>query len=54
MVKQTSGRKQISLVSGKLRDHSEVNENLKRQIREFQQSNEYAELSGIDGEPIEF
>ena len=26
----------------------------KSQIKAFQQSNEYAELSGIDGQPIEF
>ena len=27
---------------------------MESQIREFQQSNEYAELSGMDGEPMEF
>ena len=27
---------------------------MKSQIKEFQESNEYAELSGIDGETIEF
>ena len=42
------------LCLGKIHDHSEANEKWKSQIREFQQSNEYAELSGIDGEPNEF
>ena len=44
----------FSLVSEKTHDQSEANEKPKSQIREFQQSNEYAELSGIDGESIEF
>ena len=42
------------LCLGKMHDHSETNEKWTSQIREFQQTNEYAELSGIDGEPIEF
>ena len=42
------------LCLGKMHDHSEANEKWTSQIREFQQTNEYAELSGIDGEPIEF
>ena len=37
-----------------MHSHSEANEKWKSQIKEFQESNEYAELSGIDGEPIEF
>ena len=39
---------------GKMYDHPEANEKWKSQIREFQQSNECAELSGIFGEPTEF
>ena len=42
------------LCLGKMHSHSEANEKWKSQIKEFQESNEYAELSGIDGEPIEF
>ena len=42
------------LCLGKMHDHAEANEKWKSQIREFQQSNEHAELSGIDGEPIDF
>ena len=41
------------LCLGKMHDHSEANEKWKSQMKEFQQSNEYAELSGIDVEPIE-
>ena len=43
-----------ALREGKINDHSEANEKWKSQIKEFQQSNEYTELSGIDGQPIEF
>ena len=39
---------------GKLLNHSEANEKWRDQISEFQQSNEYAELSEVDGESIEF
>ena len=42
----------FSIMSGKDADHSKANGKRKSQIREFQQSNEQAELSGIDGEPI--
>ena len=42
------------LCLGKMHSHSEANEKWKSQIKEFQESNEYAELSRIDGEPIEF
>ena len=42
------------LCLGKLHSHSEANEKRKDQISVFQQDKEYAELSGIDGEPIEF
>ena len=41
-------------MSGKLHNHSKANGKWKDQIREFQRSNEYAELYGIDGEPFEF
>ena len=37
-----------------LHDHSEANEKWWDKISEFQQSNEYAELQGTGGEPIEF
>ena len=37
-----------------MHSHSEANEKWKSQIKEFQESNEYAELSGIEGESIEF
>ena len=40
------------LCLGKMHDHSEANEKRKSQISVFQQDKEYAELSGIDGEPI--
>ena len=42
------------LCLGKLHSHSEANEKRKDQISAFQQDKEYAELSGINGEPIEF
>ena len=42
------------LCLGKLQSHSEANEKWKDQISAFQQDKEYAELSGIDGEQIEF
>ena len=44
----------FSLVSGKDASHSEANEKWKDQISAFQQDKEYAELSGIDWEPVEF
>ena len=37
-----------ALCLGKMHDHSESSEKWKSQITEFQQSIEYAELSGID------
>ena len=37
-----------------MHSHSDVSEKWISQTTEFQQSNEYAELSGIDGERIEF
>ena len=42
------------LCLGRISHPSEANIKWKEQIQHFQQSNEYAELSGIDGEPIEF
>ena len=42
------------LCLGKMQSHSEANEKWKDQISVFPQDKEYAELSGIDGEPIEF
>ena len=42
------------LCLGKMHDHSEANEKRKSQSSVFQQHKEYAELSGIDGEPFEF
>ena len=42
------------LCLAKMHDHSVANEQWQSQIREFQQSNEYTKLSGVDGEPIEF
>ena len=42
------------LCLGKMHDHSQANDKWRSQIRDFPKSNEYAELSGIDGEPIEF
>ena len=38
----------------KLQEHAEANEKWKDQLLDFPQSNEYRELFGIDGEPIEF
>ena len=35
-------------------DPSEAKIKWREQIQKFQQSNDYAELSGLDGEPIEF
>ena len=35
-------------------DHSEANRRWENQVQEFQQTNSYRELLGIDGEPIEF
>ena len=55
MIKRSSGRKQkvhvysdSALCLGNIRSHSESKEKWKGQIKEFRQSNEYAELSGID------
>ena len=42
------------LCLGKLHNHSEANETWRDQFSDFQRSNEYAELYGIDGEPLEF
>ena len=42
------------LCLGKLRRLSEAISRWMEQIQRFQQSNEYDELSGIDGQPIEF
>ena len=42
------------LCLGKMHGHSVATEKWKSQIKEFQQSNEYTEFSGIDGEQIEF
>ena len=42
------------LCRGRISHPSEANIKLKEQIQYFQQSNECAESSGIDGEPIEF
>ena len=41
------------LCLGKMHEYSEANGNWKDQLQYFQQSNEYKELFGIDGEPIE-
>ena len=43
-----------ALCLGRLNQPSEANIKWKEQIHYFQHWNEYAELSGIDGEPIEF
>ena len=37
----------------KTHDHSEANEKWRSQLKDFQQTNEYTELFGIDAEPIE-
>ena len=42
------------LCLGKMHSHSEANEKWRDQISVFQQDDEYAELFGIFGEPIEF
>ena len=42
------------LCLGRINHLLEANIKWKEQIRHFQQSNEYAEWSGIGGEPIEF
>ena len=42
------------LCLGKMLDHSEANERWKGQVADFQLSDSYAELLGMDGEPIEF
>ena len=42
------------LCLGRISHLAETNIKWKGQIQQFQQSNGYAELSGIDGEPIEF
>ena len=39
---------------GKMHEHSEANVKWIDQPQDVQQSNEYRELFGIDGEPIEF
>ena len=38
----------------KMQEQSEANQRWNAQLEEFQQSNSYRELFGIDGEPIEF
>ena len=38
----------------KMQEHSEANQRWNAQLEDFQQSNSYRELFGIDGEPIEF
>ena len=35
-------------------DHSQANRRWEGQVNEFQQSDSYTELFGVDGEPIEF
>ena len=55
--KWSSGRKQkvhVCSDSGKMYEHTEANAKWKDQLQDFQQSNSYRELFGIDGEPIEF
>ena len=42
------------LCLGKMYDHSEANKKWISRTQDFQQSNEYAALFGIDGEPVEF
>ena len=42
------------LCLGKMHTHSEANEKWKDQISVFQQDNDYTDLSGIDGKPMEF
>ena len=41
------------LCMGKTREHPEAHQRWNAQLGEFQQSNSYRELFGIDGEPIE-
>ena len=43
-----------ALCQGEMHDHSEANEKWKSQLKDFQQTNEYTELFGVDGEPSEF
>ena len=56
MIKQSEGTClfRISVVSGKISHPLEENAKWIEPIQYFHQSNEYAELSGIDGEPIQF
>ena len=60
MIKQSDGRKHrymsnlIQSCLGTMSHPSEAIVKWKEQIQYFRQFNEYAELSGIDGEPIEF
>ena len=42
------------LCLGRISHPSEAKNKWKEQIQYFQQSNEYAEMSGLDGKPIEF
>ena len=39
---------------GKIHDHSDANETWKSQPKDFQQTNEFTDLFGIHGEPIQF
>ena len=59
MIKQSSGRKQTcTQIQSGVWERFMINQKRmksgKSPIREFHQTNEYAELSGIDGEPTEF
>ena len=42
------------LCFGKMQDHSGANQRWHAHLEEFQQSNSYRELCGMDGEPIDF
>ena len=42
------------LCLGKMQEQTKANQRWNAQLEEFQQSNSYRELFGIDGEPIEF
>ena len=43
-----------SICQAKMHEHAESNVKWKGQPQDFQQSNEYKDLFGIDGEPLEF